>query len=262
MPMPLRGKEFTLTQPDGTFITVKGWGNQLQAVFETLDGFTVVRNPDTGFFEYAAASKDGSRLIASGMKIGEGNPKGLGLQEKLRSAPGVVRFRAQEAGRLRPKSRWEERRESYRTGLRTALAGPGLLAMPPREARVGDYVGLCLLIEFPDDPGAIPPAEVESFCNQKGYQGFGNNGSVFDYFYDNSQGKLRYTNVTTEYYRAQNQKQYYADPNLAVWPQGARTHYRSANGSQGKGLQLSAVEPGSRRVCLCRQRLLCRPLRQ
>lgn len=64
MPMPFRGKEFTFTQPDGQLITVKGWGNQFQAVFETLDGFTVVRNPDTGFFEYAAASEDGIRLRA------------------------------------------------------------------------------------------------------------------------------------------------------------------------------------------------------
>ena len=32
--------------------------------------------------------------------------------------------------------------------------------------------------------------------------GFGNNGSVRDYFYDNSRGKLTYTNAVTQYYTA------------------------------------------------------------
>jgi hypothetical protein len=56
--MLFRGKKFTFTQPDGFLTRVKGWENQFHAVFETLDGFTVVRNPSTGFFEYATYSQD------------------------------------------------------------------------------------------------------------------------------------------------------------------------------------------------------------
>ena len=54
MATPFSGKTFTFTQPDGTKIQVRGWGNQNYAVFETLDGYTLARNPSTGFFEIAS----------------------------------------------------------------------------------------------------------------------------------------------------------------------------------------------------------------
>ena len=50
MAVPFSGKSFDFTQPDGSTIQLRGWGNQYYAVFETLDGYTVVRNPATGFF--------------------------------------------------------------------------------------------------------------------------------------------------------------------------------------------------------------------
>ncbi len=43
MSFPFHSKEFTFTQPDGTQITVKGWGDQHYAVFETLDGRVVLK---------------------------------------------------------------------------------------------------------------------------------------------------------------------------------------------------------------------------
>lgn len=55
-------KTFTFTQPDGTKFEVRGWGDQHYAVFETLDGYTVVKNPSTGFFEIAQVSSDGTML--------------------------------------------------------------------------------------------------------------------------------------------------------------------------------------------------------
>jgi hypothetical protein len=86
------------------------------------------------------------------------------------------------------------------------LGGP-LLAPPQRET-VGDFVGLCLLIDFVDSPAAITRDEVDRFCNQPGYTGFGNHGSVFDFFRDNSIGRCRYTNIVAPYYRAQRPKTY------------------------------------------------------
>jgi len=62
MATPFSGKTFTFTQPDGTKIQVRGWGDQHYAVFETLDGYTVVKNPSTGFFEIAQLSNDETRL--------------------------------------------------------------------------------------------------------------------------------------------------------------------------------------------------------
>jgi hypothetical protein len=47
MSTPFSGKEFTFTQPDGTALRVRGWGDQHHAVFETLNGYTVVEDPAT-----------------------------------------------------------------------------------------------------------------------------------------------------------------------------------------------------------------------
>ena len=66
MATPFSDKVFTFTQPDGTKIQVRGWGDQHYAVFETLDGFTVVKNPSTGFFEIAQLSSDGTRAVRVG----------------------------------------------------------------------------------------------------------------------------------------------------------------------------------------------------
>jgi M6 family metalloprotease-like protein len=74
------------------------------------------------------------------------------------------------------------------------------MAAPPRRATVGQYVGLCLLVQFPDVPGTMSAAEVEAYCNKENYSGFENNGSVRDYFFDNSDGKLAYTNIVAPYY--------------------------------------------------------------
>jgi M6 family metalloprotease-like protein len=69
-------------------------------------------------------------------------------------------------------------------------------------------------------PAAISQQEVNDFCNQPGYTGFGNNGSVYDYFLKVSDGRLRYRNTVTAYYMAQNDRAHYTDPAI---PFGTRT---------------------------------------
>jgi M6 family metalloprotease-like protein len=98
---------------------------------------------------------------------------------------------------------------------------------PPAAHIVGDFVGLCLLIDFSDHPATISREEVEAFCNQPGYAGFGNNGSVYDYFMDNSLGRLRYTNVVAPYYRARYPRTHYTDATIP-YTQRARELIREA----------------------------------
>ena len=45
----------------------------------------------------------------------------------------------------------------------------------------------------------------------QGYSNYENNGSVYDYFYEVSGGKVKYTNVVAPYYTAKNLKSYYTD---------------------------------------------------
>jgi len=70
-------------------------------------------------------------------------------------------------------------------------------------------------VEFPDEPHTIPAWEIDNYCNQVGYGGFSNNGSVRDYFSDVSDSNLTYTNfVPAAYYMASHPKTYYEDPNV------------------------------------------------
>lgn len=218
MSIPYFGQEFTFTQPDGTELKVKGWGNQDKAVFETLDGFTVTRDPVTGFYQYAALSSDGDDLVPTGYQAERVNPRNLGLSKSIRTnrlaAPvsDAITPDAITSGLSATKTRWQTRRETARMQKRASLvADTDIAPAPPQRQTIGDFVGLCLLVDFPDVPRTIPQAEVQAFCNQHGYSNFGNKGSVFDYFSENSGGRLRYTNIVAPYYTAKRERKYYTD---------------------------------------------------
>lgn len=214
MPYPFYNKEFEFTQPDGTQMKLRGWGNQNHAVFETLDGYTVVKDPVTGYYQYAKLSADRSFLEPTGVKVGITNPT-EGIEKHIRISKDAARERALAASNWTDaKTRWKERREKTRAAKRMAVMSRGVLAAPPREETKGDYVGLCILVQFPDVPGTILKSEVEDFCNKQGYTGFGNSGSVHDYFFDVSGGRLKYTIIVTPYYTAKNPRAYYTDPNV------------------------------------------------
>ena len=216
MPVPFAGKEFTFHNPDGSEITVRGWGDQFAAVFETLDGYTVVKDPDTGFYHYAAPSEDREALVATSTRVGAADPRTLGVPQHLRMPRGRTRATAQAAyDAVGPRRRWEVRREQRRARQQRPEGDgdgrAGVLSEPQAAAKTGVKVGLCLLLQFPDVKGTITKAQVTAFCNKPGYNGFGNNGSVYDYFQSVSGGRLRYTNQVTAYYTAKHPFAYYTD---------------------------------------------------
>lgn len=242
MPCPFNGKEFTFTQPDGTRIKVRGWGNQNQARFETLDGFTVVKDPLTGFYQYAKPSADMNSLEPTGVKVGLVNPNNLRLAKHLHASKSAARELSYSPYlRMGLKRRWEERRERARSAQQKALMAPGLFSAPPREEKKGEFVGLCILIQFPDVPGNIQESEVEDFCNKQDYSDFRNKGSVYDYFFDVSKGKLKYTNIVTSYYTAKNPKAYYSDPNIQAGPRARQLIEEALSDLKSKGFDFSQL---------------------
>ena len=197
MSIPFFGKQFTFTQPDGTRIELRGWGHHHQAVFETLSGERVARNPRSGFFE--PLSERGRQ------------PDARVNRSRSRSSASdadVTRSPAASDGLPAGIPRWKQRRKQTKQRVLTR-GSASQLAMQRR--RTGEYAGLCLPIEFDDFPAAISRDEIDAFCNDRGYGGFGNNGSVCDYFLDNSCGKLRYTNIVAPYYKARRPRTYYTD---------------------------------------------------
>lgn len=216
MTMPFSGKLFKFTNPDGSEIEVRGWGDQHYAVFETLDGFTVIKDPQTGYYQYAQLAEDKNRLLPTGARVGQLDPRTLGLRTHIRIRREAAKEQALTARALEgPKRRWEVRRAEKKRELSSAARAARTVTAPPPGVTVGNYVGLCLLVEFPDVRGTIAQQDVDNYCNQIGYNGFGNNGSVRDYFHDVSDGKLTYTNVVTAYYMAAHNSSYYTDPSIA-----------------------------------------------
>jgi len=218
------GQVFTFTQPDGTTIQLRGWGDQYYAVFETLEGYTVTKNPATGYWEVARLAPDGNALEpapTAGARL-EGARAGVpkGLRVRRESAMAAARESALRASGRRCEQRRRERREQQRAIRAMAAAGGPMLA-PPQRQTVGTFVGLCLLIDFSDAPATISREEVDRFCNQTGYNGFGNHGSVSDFFLENSLGRCRYTNIVVPYYRALHPKTYYTDRTI---PQPRRAY--------------------------------------
>ena len=245
MPKPFVDKEFEFTQPDGSKIKLIGTGNQHSAIFEDSNGFVVVRNPTTGYYVYSKLNTTQSDFEPTDAVVGRDAPAAAGLTPHLRprpgSAPRAMSF--SPASRLgRP--RWQQRIEERRARRRAALAARrnGIAFAPPSEQTVGDFVGLCLLIEFPDVPATIAVAEVEKFCNEVGYSGFGNNGSVHDYFLDVSNGRLRYTNVVTEYYTAQHPRSHYTDETIDDGQRAARVDSRRSRPPSGERIRLHAAD--------------------
>ncbi len=216
MASPFIGKQFTFTQPDGSMIQVRGWGDQHYGVFETLDGYTLVKNPSTGFFEIAQLSNDGDHLEPASGPRGEMDGRRFSVQPGVRINRETARARGLESALRFSGRRCDRRREQRKSLARSARSLRGPAFAPPQRPTVGDFVGLCLLIDFPDEHGTIARDDVDKFCNQQGYNGFGNNGSVFDYFLDNSIGRCRYTNIVVEYYRAQHPKSFYTNPAIEM----------------------------------------------
>ena len=189
-----------LEQPDGSQIAARIRGDEFYGVTETLDGYTIVRDPGTLFFCYARLSADGNALESTGVRISQPVPDDAGLRPHLRIAAAAAEAQAGAA-----RARFAAQEQTV-LGLRSGLRGPS----------TGNVQGICLLVDFSDSVGTIAAATVGNYCNQVGFSTWGNNGSVRDYYYAVSDGLLTYTNyVPTAYYRASHPRTYYTDPSVS-----------------------------------------------
>jgi M6 family metalloprotease-like protein len=197
------GHEFPARQPDGTTIQVRVWGDEFYVVAESLDGYTLTRDPATGMICYAELSPDGNELLSTGVPAGDADPAALGLTPHLRINPAAARAQALAVRADAERRRWSG-----------PLAPP--LQRSTRGPTTGIVRGLCLIIDFSDDEATLPRDAVYDFCNLHRYSEFGNNGCVRDFYFDVSDRRLLYTNIVpVAYYRAQHPKSYYTDPSIS-----------------------------------------------
>ena len=91
---PHQGQPWAVTQPDGSRVDVTLWGDEFYVRAESTDGYTLIQDPDTGWFCYAMLADSGELrstglpYVADGQSLGVGhvNPEleWLGIPKGLR----------------------------------------------------------------------------------------------------------------------------------------------------------------------------------
>lgn len=190
---PMYGEPWELRQPDGTMVSVLIWGDEYYQVVESLDGYTLIRDPSNQVICYARLSANGYELESTGVRVGSVSPVTLGIPQHIRIDRNARDIEVQKA--------------------RDAAGAPKLgLEGPIQTALSGNVLGLVLIVDFSDQVATIPQSDVDDFCNDFFYNDNGNNGSVRTYFSDVSDEALDYESwVMPEYYRAGQPFTYYDD---------------------------------------------------
>ncbi len=210
-------KTVEYTQPNGETVQLWGQGDDFYAVFETLDGYTVLFDQALQAYVYAELNADGTALLSTGVLVGAPRPAALQPHLRINRETAVAQARARQQEweqQTGIRDRWNALKMERRTLEQDLLSGPITMA-PPSHHTIGEITGIVLLIDFDDDTRSITRTEIDQYCNLPGYGGFGNNGSVRDYFYEVSNGALIYTNVVLQYVRIPNSvhpKSYYTNP--------------------------------------------------
>ncbi len=218
------GRATSWVQPGGATLELRVFGDEYYARTETPAGYTVVRNPADNAYHYAELSADGSSFVPSATLADEPAPAGQAQHLERPKAKILEMIQANHAKFDGDRQlRWSQRVRAVRQ-VRAAANGPALRGAAAAADKIqaapvtGNKTGLTILVQFPDDTkttGADPvnfPAtrsKIIRFCNEVGYADDGNSGSVRDYFYDQSMGKLTYTQNVTQIITVPKARNYY-----------------------------------------------------
>ncbi len=226
---PVVAEVFQVTQADGTSVDVRVWGDEFYRLVESLDGYTLVRDPATEATCYARLSADGHDLVSTGVPVRATVPAGLDLEPHIRISAASVTAKVASARAHLEKDKAE------------TLTRLGRRSLPL--AATSAVQGIVLLVDFDDEQATIAPAEIRDYCNQEGYTGYGNNGSVRDYFYDVSDGNLTYTNfVPTSYYRALQPKSYYDESSVPCCSRAREMMFEALADLDNQGFDFSEYD--------------------
>ena len=218
------GRSTRWVQPSGETLELRVFGDEYYGRTETPAGYSVVYSPADGAYHFAELSADGTALVPAATLANEPAPAGQAPHLDL---PAAKIQEIVSANRVKfdgdRQQRWRQRVQAVQQ-VRAAANGPALRGPAAAADKikaapvVGNTLGLTILVEFPDDaktPTADPVnfpttrAKIVRFCNEVGYNDDGNTGSVRDYFYDQSLGKLTYTQNVTQIITVPKARNYY-----------------------------------------------------
>ncbi|AJS58646.1 M6 family metalloprotease domain-containing protein [Paenibacillus sp. IHBB 10380] len=166
-------------------ITLRVFGDEFYARYESLDGYTTIY--DTDLKKYCYAYLNNGKLSSSGIDITDPSPSDLTRHIKedpsIRSEKFSMRY-----NELRPK----DEKKNFENNMRAIGPNNGLLE--GRSITKGVVRGLTVLVEFSDLSSSVTVDDVSNMLNGDNYQENGNFCSVSEYYKLMSSGKLIYNN--------------------------------------------------------------------
>lgn len=170
--VPANPYPITLTQPDGTTLTVRLHGDEFFNYTTTIDGY-LIASDTRGFYQYAHIDEAGNYTLA-GVRANEVSQRGADEQRFLSAQAAYPDLSERTTSLQRSRMRANEQ------------------AFPPimRYPLSGRPISLVILVDYPDVPFTIqePQKAFSRLLNEEGYSENGGTGSARDYFRDNSMG--------------------------------------------------------------------------
>ena len=163
-----------MQQPDGATVSLYLKGDEKVHWMESEDGYSLLYDGNRNIV-YATADKDGN-MIPSSVEVLDVPNRSASTQVFLKEIPKKLNYSPAQINTLR--SIWNITQRTLNTSsnqLRSAT---------------GTAHAICALVSFADKELVKTKDEFNNLMNQTGYSANGDNGSINDYFLENSYGKL------------------------------------------------------------------------
>lgn len=182
-------------QPDGVAVSVYLKGDEKVHWMESEDGYSLLY--DNNRTIVYAISDDKGNMIPSSVAAQDISKRSASVQTFLKEIPQKINYSPTQINTLR--SIWKITQRSLNTGS------------DQLRAAVGEAHAICALIGFKDKPFTKTQEEFYNLMNQTGYSVGGDNGSVKDYYVENSYGKLELTITVAGPYTVSKNWAYYGE---------------------------------------------------
>ncbi len=188
---PADTKPVEYKQPDGTVVTIKLNGDEKFSWTETLDGYTLLSNAKNGW-EYAVHNADGD-LVCSGILAHNQGERTNAETDLLQRITKKMWYSPKQI---------EVIKSSTESHLKSASS---ITVFDP----TGPKNLLLILVEFKDKSLKYGQADFNGLMNTVGYSENGAQGSVHDFFLENSYGKFNLTTDVVGPYKLPKEHDYY-----------------------------------------------------
>ncbi|MDL2223204.1 M6 family metalloprotease domain-containing protein [Bacteroidales bacterium OttesenSCG-928-M11] len=194
----------TITLPNGENITVFLKGDESINWMESEDGYTLMYD-DNKYIVYAIQDENG-QMRPSSVKAQNIDKRSDEVKAFLNEIPKKLRYSKEQRNTL-----LQIREMGEEIIQQTSSNNDSDIPQNSVTAKVGTAKAICALVQFPDKPMIYSQNDFDQLMNQVGYNKDGQVGSVRDYYFENSYGKLTLEVTVVGPYTTANNHDYYGN---------------------------------------------------